>query len=167
MSLEILLLGKAQVVFGELLSGVGSNLSLDHWANPSLASLTWLELKSSYHQFTKTCQTCFKLPDTLFQVVPSGVSRQEPFRYQILSLTSTPQTWPIGLTEICWEFFRNYLRQSTRNLSIRPLCWSFPSSKHYTHCSSIFKIWQFTKKRNDVLTICSRHYTSLFQKPIQ
>ena len=53
MSLEILLLVKAQVVFWECVSGVGSNLRLGLIAYPSLASLNCLELKSRFLQVTK------------------------------------------------------------------------------------------------------------------
>ena len=58
----------------------------------------WTIYKTDYSNNFTPEMTCFRLPETLFQVCPSGLSRQAPFLYQIFSRTSMAHTWPMGLT---------------------------------------------------------------------
>ena len=46
--------------------------------------------------------TCLRLPETDFQLFPSGASLLAPFRYQILSLVSIAQTWFFAL-QVTWN----------------------------------------------------------------
>ena len=50
--------------------------------------------------------TCLRLPETDFQLFPSGASLLAPFRYQILSLVSIAQTWFFAL-QVTYEINAN------------------------------------------------------------
>ena len=63
----------------------------------TLKKTCWSELTPQTPHFPM--EICFRLPGNIFQPCPRAKALEAPFRYQIFSLLSTPQTWPRLLTE--------------------------------------------------------------------